>query len=93
MIYFVSNTTTLFPKFKKISVEESINILQSWPRIQFDTETDGRDPHINKLLLIQFGNRAADIYIVVDVTTIDILSYKNILETKPLIGQNLKFEI
>lgn len=93
MIYFVSNTTTLFPKFKKISVEESINILQSWPRIQFDTETKGRDPHINKLLLIQFGNRAADIQIVVDVTTIDILSYKNILETKPLIGQNLKFDI
>ena len=93
MIYFVSNTTTLFPKFKKISVEESINILQSWPRIQFDTETDGRDPHINKLLLIQFGNRAANSEIVVDVTTIDILSYKNILETKPLIGQNLKFDI
>lgn len=93
MIYYVSNSTLLFPKFKKISVDESLSLLNSWPRIQFDSETNGRDAHINKILCIQFGNFAARTQIVVDITTIDIMLYKEILEKKPLIGQNLKFDI
>lgn len=93
MIYFVSNSDIEFSKFKKISVQESLQILSQWNRIQFDSETNGRDPHINDILCIQFGNRKADIQIVVDVTTIDIQEYKFILENKSIIGQNLKFDL
>lgn len=59
--------------------------------VQFDTETSGIDPHIAQLLCAQFGNKEDQI--VVDCLTIDILNYKNILQEKFIIGQNLKFDI
>lgn len=64
----------------------------SWDEVQFDSETSGRNPHICKLLCVQFGNDAADMQIVVDTTTIDIRLYKEILETKLLITVNGKFD-
>lgn len=90
MIYLVSNQTELFPNefYNLMTVEKSLELLNSWEEIQFDTETSGRNPHLCKILCIQFGHD--DIQIVVDCSTIDILAYKNILETKLLIGQNLK---
>ena len=95
MIYLVSKQTSLFKDdlYKELSVEESINIINSWDIVQFDTETSGRNPHICKLLLAQFGNKQADTQIVVDTTTIDFTLYKDILETKLIIGHNLKFDI
>ena len=45
------------------------------------------------LLCAQFGNDAADARIVVDCTTVDIKLYKEALETKWVIGQNLKFDL
>lgn len=93
MIYLVSNQTELFPNefYNLMTVEESLELLNSWEEIQFDTETSGRNPHLCKILCIQFGHNY--IQIVVDCSTIDILAYKNILETKLLIGQNLKFDL
>lgn len=92
MIYLVSNQKDLFNTnaYKHISVEESIDIMNSWETIMFDTETSGRNPHVCKLLTAQFGTK--DTQIVVDCTTIDIISYKNILETRLIIGHNLKFD-
>ena len=46
-----------------------------------------------KILCAQFGNRKAGIQIVVDTSTIDICNYKNLLETKLIVGHNLKFDI
>ena len=46
-----------------------------------------------KILCAQFGNRQAGIQIVVDTLTTDICHYKEILETKLIIGHNLKFDI
>lgn len=95
MIYLVTNERSLFESenYKVISVEESISALNSWNMIQFDTETLGRDCHIGKLLLAQFGNIDKSIQIEVDCTTIDIRLYKEILESKYIIGQNLKFDL
>ena len=45
------------------------------------------------LLCAQFGNDAADARIVVDCTTVDIKLYKEALETKWVVGQNLKFDL
>lgn len=95
MIYLVSNQTTFFEsdKYTSISVEESLEFLNKTNRLQYDSETTGKDPHLNKILCIQFGNKELDFQIVVDTTTVDILNYKDILECKPLIGHNLKFDL
>ena len=79
--------------FKVITLQESLDILQSWKTVQFDTETSGRDAHINNILCAQFGNKKANLQIVVDCNTIDIRAYKSILESKLVIGQNLKFDL
>ena len=90
MIYYVSNSQELFnlPNVTKISVEDSIKLITAWKVVQFDTETTGLDCRLDKLVLIQFGNKKAGIQIVIDATTIDILLYKDLLENKLLIGQN-----
>lgn len=92
MIYLVTENQSLEnPRYKIITVEESLDILKDWKLVQFDTETSGIDPHIAQLLCAQFGNKEDQI--VVDCLTIDILNYKNILQDKFIIGQNLKFDI
>ena len=96
MIYLVSNQKFLFPEDANItlmSVEESLKMISSWEVLQYDSETDGRDAHINKLLCIQIGNDKADARIVVDCTTVDIKKYKEVLENIPMIGHNLKFDL
>ena len=95
MIYLVTGNQQLFQSefYEIISVEKSLEIIKTWDSVQFDTETSGRDPHVCKILCAQFGNREANIQIVVDTLTVDILLYKEILETKLLIGHNLKFDI
>lgn len=95
MIYLVSSNQELFDDsdYKHISVDESLEIIKSWNLIQFDTETSGRDAHIDKLLCAQFGNKTASIQIVVDCVTTDIKLYKDVLESKLVIGQNLKFDL
>ena len=95
MIYFVTNKVELFQssEYKCISIEESLQLLNSCNVLQYDSETNGRDPHINTLLCIQFGSKVKDFQIVIDITTVSILHYKAILENKFIIGQNLKFDI
>lgn len=93
MIYVVSTNNLISKEFKFISVEESLDIMKDWKMVQFDTETDGRDAHINHLLCMQFGYKKDNIQIVVDCSTIDPCFYKNILESKLIIGQNLKFDL
>lgn len=95
MIYLVSKQNSLFdsPNYSVISVEKSLEVINSWEVVQFDTETSGRNTHLCDILCIQFGNKSANTQIVVDCSTIDIMMYKNILESKLLVGQNLKFDI
>ena len=95
MIYLVTAQQELFDRddFTIISVEESLRMMQPWNMIQFDTETDGKEAHINHILLAQFGSYDGEAQIVVDCTTTDIRKYKELLESKLLIGQNLKFDL
>lgn len=96
MIYIVSKQQELFnnESFKYINVEESLALLKTFNHIiQVDTETDGKDAHINKLLCTQFGNKDKSIQIVVDNSTIDIRVYKEELEHSLLIFQNGKFDL
>ena len=95
MIYFVTGQKELFNSsiYSTISVQKSLDIISKWNFIQFDTETKCKDCHIGQLLLAQFGNIDKSIQIVVDCTTIDIRLYKDVLEGKYIIGQNLKLDL
>lgn len=95
MIYLVTANQELFESsvYKHISIAESLEMMQSWKMVQFDTETTGRDAHVNHLLCAQFGNIKVNTQIVVDCSTIDIKKYKEILEDKLIIGHNLKFDL
>ena len=93
MIYLVSNNNNLETVYTRISVQESLDILYPEKELQYDSETTGRDAHLCELLCVQFGFGHGQTQIVVDCTTVDIMLYKDILETKLLIGHNLKFDL
>lgn len=94
MIYLVTRNQELFTNddYKIIGVDESLSLLSSLTIVGLDTETSGLDVYTNKLLSVQLGN--FDDQIVIDCTTIDILKYKDYLESDRLfIGWNLKFDL
>lgn len=95
MVYLVTTQEELFENelYTIISADNALDMMQSWDVIQVDSETNGRDPHLCDFLCFQFGNKAADTQIVVDCSCVDIRLYKNLLELKFLIGQNLKFDL
>jgi len=93
VIYVVTNQTSFFSKFPRVTIKESLEIIESWTSIQFDSETLGKDPHVGKPLSAQFGAPDKSIQFVVDWTTVDIRLYKDVLESKLIIGQNLKFDL
>lgn len=96
MIYVVTNQTQLFEQkeYRIISQERSIEMLNSWENmVQFDTETDDLDPHIGNLLTMQFGDINGEDQILIDCTTVNPACYKEVIEKKFLIGQNLKFDL
>lgn len=92
MIHYISNQTSIQDSsIKYITVEESLNALQQLEWISVDTETDGLDRFKHKILLLQLGN--FDNQYVIDCSTVDILNYKSLLESKDLILQNAKFDL
>lgn len=95
MVYLVTTQEELFENelYTIISADKALEMMQSWDVIQVDSETNGRDPHLCDFLCFQFGNKSADAQIVVDCSCVDIKLYKNLLESKFLIGQNLKFDL
>ena len=95
MIYLVTKKQELFedPDYTIITAERAIEVMQDWKLVQYDSETGGRNPRLCKLLCAQFGNDAADTRIIVDCETIDIKLFKGILESKLLVGHNLKFDL
>ena len=95
MIYLVSNQQELFEsaEYKTITLEESLELIKDWKIYQYDSETTGRDAHVNEILCIQIGNLEGTIQLVIDATTIDITKYKEFLENNYCLGQNLKFDL
>lgn len=94
MIYLVTRRAELFDNntYKIIGVEESLRLLEPLSVVGLDTETDSLDCHKGKLKLLQLG--CFDFQVVIDCSTINILEYKNYLESDRLfIGWNLKFDL
>jgi DNA polymerase I-like protein with 3'-5' exonuclease and polymerase domains len=95
MIYVVSNNENITnnTKFKTVTVEQSIAMISCKKKWQFDTETTGIDPHLDKLLCMQFGNDELDARFVIDCVSVDPKLYKQLLESRFLIMQNGKFDL
>lgn len=93
-IYLVTGRKQLFEsdKYKVISVEESLRLLEPLAFVGLDTETEGFSPFLKKLLMLQLGNR--DFQVVIDCVTVDVKLYKEYLESDRLfLGWNLKFDV
>jgi len=71
--------------------EMALQFLETLDWIGFDAETLGFDPYLSDLITIQMGNNKHQF--VIDVKTVDITYFKDLLESKPLIGHNLKFDL
>ena len=95
MIYLCTKQTQLFESdsYKIITEEDALKEILTWGVVQYDCETSCRNPHIGNLLCVQFGNDAKDIRIVIDCTTINVCYFKQIFDTKLIIGHNLKFDL
>jgi len=95
MIYYVTKNRSLIESnnYKIITVQESLNILKNLTVIGVDTETEGLDVYTKKLLLLQLGNYNEQI--VIDCTTIDVVYYKDYLESKNrlFLFWNAKFDL
>lgn len=96
MIYFVTGQGELFEfpdaKYKCISVEESLKILEPLRVVGLDTETTGTEIWQGKLLTLQLGNKENQV--VIDCMTIDVKQYKDYLESDRLfIIHNAKFDL
>lgn len=96
MIYFVTGQRELFEfpdaKYKCISVEESLKILEPLRVVGLDTETTGTEIWQGELLTLQLGNKENQV--VIDCMTIDVKQYKDYLESDRLfIIHNAKFDL
>lgn len=96
MIYFVTGRRELFEfpdaKYKCISVEESLKILEPLRVVGLDTETTGTEIWQGKLLTLQLGNKENQV--VIDCMTVDVKQYKDYLESDRLfIIHNAKFDL
>lgn len=96
MIYFVTGQRELFEfpdaKYKCISVEESLKILEPLRVVGLDTETTGTEIWHGKLLTLQLGNKENQV--VIDCMTTDVKQYKDYLESDRLfIIHNAKFDL
>ena len=95
MIYLVTKQQQLFESdlYKVIDELKALEMMKDWNLVQFDSETNGRDAHLCDFLCVQFGNDKTDSRIVVDTSTVDVRLFKEVLETKRIIGHNLKFDL
>lgn len=93
MVYLVTTENRLVDtSYKIISVEESLKLLSTLSIVGLDTETSGLDCHNDTLLSLQLG--CYDFQVVVDCTKINILLYKDYLESnREFLFWNAKFDL
>jgi len=93
MIYLVTNQRNLFTPigYSFCSIEDSLSYLNTLEEVSTDTETTGFDVYEKKLLSIQLGDDKKQF--VVDLLTVNVIVYKEILENKLLLLQNAKFDL
>lgn len=95
MIYLVTKQQSLWTsdRYKVISPEEALKILEPLSIVELDTETMGLDPYTKELLTVQLG--CAEFQVVIDCTSVDIHLFKDYLENpqRIFLGWNIKFDL
>ncbi len=92
MIYLVGNPQVIKNNvYENATIEECITFCNSLEYIGVDTETNGFDPYINKVLSLQLGNKQHQY--VIDCSIHSMSIFKDLLESKKLILQNAKFDL
>ena len=89
MIHFIGNPRT-DNTLKQSTVEQCLNYFKDHEVIALDTETQGRNPHTKKIISLQLGD--SDNQYVIDCRSIDILKFKELIESKTIILHNAKFD-
>jgi len=95
MDYLITNRSIspeVTKKFKLITKDDCLSILRQSSEVEYDSETSGLDPHLNDILLYQFGINDGKDSFVIDAVSVPITEFKEILENTLLIGHNLKFD-
>jgi DNA polymerase-1 len=93
MVYLVTGQQEMFTPvgYSIVSVEDALEYLKNLDVIAYDSETEGFDPYTCQLISIQLGD--GEKQFVIDCKTINILVFKELLETKELIMHNAKFDL
>jgi len=86
--YFIGNYK--IEGIENCTVEQCLEHLKSFDEIQVDTETTGLDCHKHKIVSLQLGTKENQYFI--DCRDVDILLFKDLLESKLCILQNAKFD-
>jgi DNA polymerase I len=90
MIYYIGNQEIEDSNITKSSVEQCLEYFSKAKSIQVDIETTGLDCYLHRILSLQIGDKNNQF--VIDVRDIDILLFKELLETKLCVIHNAKFE-
>jgi len=72
-------------------ISKALEYLNKLEWISVDTETTGLSPHLHEILLLQLGDYNTQF--VINTKEVDILLFKELLESKNLILQNAKFDL
>lgn len=94
MIYLITNQQSLFELSNDISfstVDKCLSYFKDHDEIEVDTETTGLDCHTDHMFSIQIGDK--DNQYVIDLNTVNIQQFKELLLSKLLIFQNAKFDL
>jgi len=84
-----SRINTEYPNYTNTDIILDYFEDKEW--IGVDTETTGFDPYTNRPYSLQLGDNEQQF--VIDLSTMDINKFKNLLESKYLILQNAKFDL
>ncbi len=92
MIYLISGTQSINPKFKSATIEDVLTYCKDKKVLGVDTETEGFDFTCKKMIMFQIGD--ADNQYIIDTRFISIEPLRNILESKNIIKifHNAKFD-
>lgn len=95
MIYLVTEQQRFFKSeaYQIMDKETALKLILEHDWIEYDSETEGLDPHTKALLCIQFG--LGEDQIVVDTTTVDVEYFRPVFENDKitLLGWNLSFDL
>lgn len=91
MVYLTSHQQEIPTEDYSIAkIEDVLDYFKDKEWIALDTETQGRSPITKKIITLQLGD--SDNQFVIDVRGIDILNFKELIESKSIIGHNIGFD-